>query len=144
VRPPSSILDLGVPASQASRRPQPPPAEARAQVLTLNEQYIAAVRKGDASWFRAHMADDVVVIQGSGRRLTKGGFLAAMATEPRRYRALTVKGVTARVFGGTVQVDADAPWELEDGQRGVSRYIDSYAWLDDRWQVISAQVTLLP
>jgi ketosteroid isomerase-like protein len=139
----SSILDLeGL--VQAPRRPQPPPEKARNEVLALNEQYIAAVRAGDASWFRAHMADDVVVIQGSGRRLTKSGFLDLMEMEPRRYCALTVEGVTARVFGETVQVDADAPWELEDGQRGVSRYIDSYAWLDGRWQVISAQVTLLP
>jgi hypothetical protein len=43
-----------------------------------------------------------------------------------------------------VQVDADAPWELEDGHRGVSRYIDTYVWLDGRWQVVSAQISLLP
>jgi hypothetical protein len=90
------------------------------------------------------MSGDVVVIQGSGRRLTKPEFLALMRDEPRRFRSLTVRDVTVRVFGSTAQVDADAPWELEDGQRGVSRYIDTYAWLDGRWQVVSAQVTLLP
>ncbi len=140
----SSILELEDAASHVSRRAAPRPEEARTEVLALNEQYIAAARAGDASWFRAHMAEDVVVILGSGRRLTKSGFLHTMETEPRRFRSLALHDVTARVFGSTVQVDADAPWELEDGQRGVSRYIDSYAWLDGRWQVISAQVTTLP
>jgi hypothetical protein len=49
-----------------------------------------------------------------------------------------------RVFGGTVQVDGDAIWELTDGYQGISRYIDTYIWRDGRWQVISAQITLLP
>jgi uncharacterized membrane protein len=52
--------------------------------------------------------------------------------------------VTLRAFGQIVQVDADAPWELNDGRTGVSRYIDTWARLDGRWQVISAQITLLP
>ena len=49
-----------------------------------------------------------------------------------------------RVFGGTVQVDGDAIWELTDGYQGISRYIDTYIWRDGRWQVISGQITLLP
>jgi hypothetical protein len=117
---------------------------AEATVRALNQQYIDAARTGDADWFREHMAEDVLVVLGSGRRLRKTEFLATMANEPRSFRSLTVRDVTVRRFGQTVQVDADAPWELADGQRGVSRYIDTYAWLDGRWQVISAQVTLLP
>jgi ketosteroid isomerase-like protein len=129
---------------QAGTHLQPSPEHARGQISELNEQYIAAVRNGDVSWFREHMSGDVVVILGSGRRLTKPQFLALMEDEPRKFRSLTVRDVTVRVFGSTVQVDADAPWELEDGHRGVSRYIDTYAWLDGCWQVVSAQVTLLP
>jgi hypothetical protein len=129
--------------SRASPHP-PSPEQTRSQISELNERYIAAARRSDSGWFREHMSGDVVVIQGSGRRLTKPEFLALMRDEPRRFRSLTVRDVTVRVFGSTAQVDADAPWELEDGQRGVSRYIDTYAWLDGRWQVVSAQVTLLP
>jgi hypothetical protein len=113
-------------------------------VRALNEQYIAAARRGDASWFQQNMSDDVVVIQGDGQRLTKHEFVRLMKDEPRRFRMLTVRDVTVRVFGEIVQVDADAPWELETDEHGVSRYIDTYAWLDGRWQVISAQVTRLP
>ena len=36
------------------------------------------------------------------------------------------------------------PGERTDGRTGVSRYIDTWAWLDCRWQVISAQITSLP
>jgi hypothetical protein len=90
------------------------------------------------------MSDDVVVVLGSGRRVRKPEFLAMLRDEPKSYTSLTVRDVTLRVFGPTVQVDADAPWELSNGTKGVSRYIDTYAWLDCRWQVISAQITWLP
>jgi hypothetical protein len=122
----------------------PPPEEAVAAIAALNESYIDAARRGDASWFDEHMAEDVVIILGDGRRLGKADFLAATGQGARSFRTLTVRGATVRPFGPTVQVDADAPWELDDGRVGVSRYIDTYAWMDCRWQVISAQITLLP
>jgi hypothetical protein len=122
----------------------PQPAEATAEVRILNVQCIDAARTSDAAWFRRHLAEDVVIIVGSGRRMRKPEFIAMLRDEPKSYRSFGVCNVTVRVFGPTVQVDADAPWELANGQQGTSRYIDSYAWLDGRWQVISAQVTWLP
>lgn len=122
----------------------PAAADAIAAVRLLNAQYIDAARDSDAAWFREHMAEDVLVVLGSGRRLRRPEFLAALETEPKHFNSLTVRDVGLRAFGPTVQVDADAPWELDDGKQGVSRYIDTYAWLDCRWQVISAQITLLP
>jgi hypothetical protein len=122
----------------------PTPDSAIADVYALNEQYIAAAGRGDAAWFREHMDEDVLVILGDGARLAKEAFLARTAGQTHRFRSLTVRDVTVRVFGATVQVDADAPWELADGRRGVSRYIDTYLWRDGRWLVISAQVTAMP
>lgn len=125
------------------RSPLAPDAAMEA-VRAMNQAYIIAARDNDVAWFRDHMADDVVVVMGSGRRLDKAEFLAMQKNEPRKFRSLIVRNITVRAFGPTVQVDADAPFELADGHRGISRYIDTYAWLDGRWQVISAQVTLLP
>jgi hypothetical protein len=122
----------------------PGPVDAVAAVRELNLDYLDAVRMNDIDWFREHLAEDVVVITGLGRRLRKGGFLAVLRDEPKNYITLRVRDPVFRVFGHVVQVDADAPWELGDGSTGVSRYIDTWAWLDGRWQVISAQVTLLP
>jgi ketosteroid isomerase-like protein len=123
-----------------------PPDTARAisEVRALNQAYIDAARSNDVAWFRRHLAEDVVVVLGSGRRVRKPEFVALMAEEPKSFESLTVRDVTLRAFGATVHVDADAPWKLSDGATGVSRYIDTYAWLDCRWQVISAQITLLP
>ena len=127
-----------------ARPPFPPSSDqAQAAIRTLNEQYIEAARSGDASWFREHMAEDVVVILGGGQRLGKPEFVAMVEAGQRTFRSLTLRNVTVRVYGEAAQVDADAPWELEDGKRGVSRYIDTYAWIDGRWQVVSAQITLL-
>lgn len=121
----------------------PEPEDAATAVRLLNREYIDAARNGDAAWFERHMADDVLVILGNGRRLDKAAFLA-LFDEPATIESLGLENVTVRVFGPTAQVDADAPWTLTDGQQGVSRYIDTYAWIDGRWQVISAQITLLP
>ena len=122
----------------------PTPTEAYATVRELNQEYIDAVRAHDAGWLEQHLSEDVVVIFGNGKRVRKPGFLASVRDEPKDYRSLTCRDVTVRVFGETVQVDADALWELRDGSHGVSRYIDTYAWIDGRWQVISAQITWLP
>jgi hypothetical protein len=115
-----------------------------ATVRALNEQYIRAAGTNDAGWFEQHMSENVVVIFGNGRRVTKSGFLQAMRDEPKSYKHLGLENVTLRPFGDTMQVDADAPWELSSGAKGVSRYIDTYACIDGRWQVISAQITWLP
>jgi ketosteroid isomerase-like protein len=147
MRLPAAILAtvIGAMAASPSTRCDPPTAaDAIAQVRALNQQYIDAARAGDATLFARHMAGDVVVILGGGTRLRKPEFLAAVGGDTRAFTSLTVRDVTVRVFGGTVQVDADAPWERADGRRGVSRYIDTWAWLGCRWQVISAQITLLP
>jgi hypothetical protein len=58
----------------------------------------------------------VVVVLGDGRRMRKADFVAMLRREPRSFRSLTVRDVTLRVFGSTVQVDADAPWELTEGR----------------------------
>lgn len=123
---------------------QPEPAVAIEEIRRLNDAYIKAARDADVDWFREHMAEDAIVILGDGRRLGKEEFLEATGRTSRAFRSLTVRDVTVRSFGTLVQVDADAPWELEAGGSGISRYIDTYCWLDGRWQVVSAQITFLP
>jgi ketosteroid isomerase-like protein len=139
-----TTLFAGACVSTTSESAVPAAAEAAEQVRALNEQYIAAARDADTAWFAGHLDDDFIVITGVGQRNDRAAFLAAVATSPRNYASLTVRDVTVRVFGATVQVDADAPWELRDGRRGVSRYIDTYTWRDGRWKVISAQINYLP
>jgi len=123
---------------------QPEPAVAIEEIRRLNDAYIKAARDADVEWFREHMAEDALVILGDGRRLGKQGFLEATGNTSRAFRSLTVRNVTVRAFGALAQVDADAPWELVEGGAGVSRYIDTYAWLEGRWRVVSAQITFLP
>lgn len=119
-------------------------AEAIEAVGALNHDYLAAVRSNDAAWFQRHLAEDAVIVDAGGRRLRKPEFLASLREAPRSFSSLGVRDVTVRWFGTAVQVDADASWELADGSDGVSRYIDTYVWLEGRWQVISAQITPLP
>jgi hypothetical protein len=119
-------------------------AEPQDQVLELNRQYLAAARAGDDAWFGAHLAEDAVLVLGDGRRFHKPDYLRVLREEPRPFRSLAARDVTVRAFGSVIQVDAEVPWELTDGSRGVSRYIDTWIWRDGRWQVVSAQVTPVP
>lgn len=115
-----------------------------AAVRSLNEQYLAAVLASDAGWLADHLAEDAVVVMGDGRRLRKSELVTEVRAGARRFRSLYAVNVSVRAFGAMVQVDADAPWETEDGRRGVSRYLGTWAVLDGRWQLVSAQVTTLP
>jgi hypothetical protein len=120
------------------------PAEPVDEIRELDQQYLTALRAGDATWLRDRLANDAVLVLGDGRRLHKSDYLRLLSTEPTRFRSLAARDVTVRAFGPTIQVDADAPWEMSDGSRGVSRYIDTWVCLDGRWQVVSTQITPLP
>ncbi|MGH7585951.1 MAG: nuclear transport factor 2 family protein [Gemmatimonadales bacterium] len=117
------------------------PGDPASEVAALDQEYLDATRSHDATWFRQHLSEDVVVVLGEGRRLRKPEFLATLRNAPRCYHSLVARGVVLRVFGEVVQVDAEAPWEMSDGTTGIARYLDTWVWLDGRWQVISAQVT---
>jgi hypothetical protein len=134
------------PRGRAAARGEQLPAasDVLEDVRRLNQEYIWAVLGGDEAWFAEHLAEDALVVLGDGRRFDKAAFLESLRHEPRRLELLTVRDVTVRAVGPVVQVDADAPWARADGERGVSRYIDTWAWLDGRWQVLSAQMTPLP
>lgn len=134
------------PRTRASggQHPAAAAAQAMSAVRTLNQEFIAAARVNDVGWFRDQLAADAVIVLGDGRRLRPTEFLAMLEEQPRKYRTLDLRDVNLRAYGSTVQVDADAPWEMADGTTGVSRYIDTWIWLDGRWRVISAQVTVLP
>jgi ketosteroid isomerase-like protein len=134
------------PRARSSARGDGPSASSDVleDVRRLNQEYIWAVLANDADWFAAHLAEDAVVVLGDGRRVGKAAYLRMLVDDPRRFEVLTVRDVTVRAFGPVVQVDADAPWTLADGTRGVSRYLDTWAWIDGRWRVVSAQITPLP
>ena len=138
-----ATMFAGVRMPESQDCPVPPPAAATETIRALNQQYIDAARISNGNWFGQHMAEDVVVVLGDGRRVGKAEFLATLKSQPRDYKSLTVRDVTIRFYGATVIVDGTAPWELRDGTTGVTRYIDTYAWLDCRWQVVSAQLTWL-
>lgn len=141
------LITVGVVAgarADAQSCATPTPGEAVAAIRMLNQEYIEAARSSDAAWFERHMADDLLVISGNGTRFRKPGFVAMVRSTPSSFTSLVARDVSVRMFGATAQVDADAPWERTDGSTGTSRYIDTYAWIGCRWQVISAQITLLP
>jgi hypothetical protein len=127
-----------------SRCATPAASDARVSVERLNREYIAAASRQDWTWFRDHLAESAVVVLGSGRRLEKEAFLELVRGASGARTSYELRNVTTRVYGPTAQVDADAPWVRADGTRGISRYVDTYSWLECRWQVISAQITLLP
>ena len=104
----SAIAPLGA----QQQCPTPSTDAAIATVRELNQRYIDAARDHNVKWFDAHLSSQFIVILGSGRRLTKPEFLKMLSEERADYKSLTVRNVTLRRFGATVQVDAEAPWEM--------------------------------
>ncbi len=129
----------------ASQQCDPPDAGAgTAQVRILNQEYIAATRANDPAWFLRHLSEDVIVTLSSGRQIRKPEFLAILRQEPKSYRSLTLRDVVVRAVGGMIEAEGEAAWELSDGSKGALRYVNTYTWLDCRWQVSSAQIAALP
>jgi ketosteroid isomerase-like protein len=138
----TSLFPRARAAARADRFP--PTDDVLEDVRRLNQEYIWAVLANDAGWFDASLADDAVVLVSDGRRLGKSGFVRLLEEDPRAFEVLTVRDVTVRAYGAVVQVDADAPWTMADGTRGVSRYLATWVWQDGRWRAVSLQTTTLP
>lgn len=138
------ITSLFPKARLDSRDAAPPaPDDGNAEVRRLNDEYLAAMLAGDTGWFKRRLAGNAVVMFGDGRRLNKAEFLAMMRAQPGRLRSLEARDVAVRAFGPVVQVDADAPWELADGTRGMTRYLHTWIRLEGGWQVVSVHLAVV-
>jgi hypothetical protein len=103
---------------------------------------------GDKAALDRFVADDFVIVRGSGRRGGKADFIAGWMTPGVTFEPLQILdpvfvplGPTAAIVGGRVELKG-----AENGKPFVERFhfSDVFQWRDGRWQVVFVQVTPTP
>jgi Domain of unknown function (DUF4440) len=118
-----------------------------ASLLEASTRLAQAEREGDLAALEHLLAADYVGYDPSGRTQDRAGVMRAYADGGVRIAQLRQGQLTARVIGelGLVMgVNTLAGAERSYRFDLRIRFLDVYAWRDERWQLIASQATYLP
>ena len=109
-------------------------------LLNLNREYINAVKRSDAEWFRRMLVDDFRCSLPDGSIIDRESFLDR-AARPLDISDLEVHDVEVRVMGDTAIVHARTSFSTADGRTGSGRYTDVWLRQNGRWLAAAAHFT---
>ena len=121
------------------------PASDQQAVSALDTQYQAAVKVNDAATMERILADDFVVVTGTGKIYTKADLVNMARTKQVIYEHQDESNQTVRVWGDTAVVTAEL-WGkgLDEG-----RHFDWHVWFSDTyvrtpsgWRYVHGQASL--
>lgn len=136
----------GVSAPAAARSHQSTGAEAdRRAVAALDSAYQRAVKNNDVATMASILAEDFVVVEGTGRAWTKADLLESARNGRTRYEHQEDSERTVRVWGDTAVVTAKLRAKgVEDGES-----VDYTEWFSDTyvrtplgWRYVFGQASL--
>lgn len=110
------------------------------EVESLERQLVEAISKKDLATYDKIVADDYIVVEASGKDLTKAEIMASYRDGTRGYTNLEIYDVRTHVFGDTAVVSARTKGlRHEDGKDVVNdnRYIRVFARRDGRWRAVT-------
>jgi len=120
-------------------------SEDQKAVALLDTQYQAAVKTNDAATMEHILADDFVLVTGSGKVYTKSDLLRDARTGVDRYEHQEDTDQSVRVFGDTAVVTAKL-WEKgsENGKPfdRIVWFSDTYVRTADGWRYVFGQSSL--
>jgi ketosteroid isomerase-like protein len=117
-------------------------AEDIAEVARLDDEYQAAVARNDAATMDRILADDFVLVVGTGKVYTKGDLLAEARSGTTSYTQQNDAERTVRVWGDTAVVTALLTARGTENGRAVGYRIwfsDTYARLPTGWRYVLGQ-----
>src|SRR5215472_1979244 len=121
------------------------PAADEKTVAALDNQYQAAVKNNDAATMDRILADDFVVVLGSGKTYTKADLLQAARTGRIQYEHQEDSDQTVRVWGDTAVVTAKL-WAKGSDQ---GKPFEFFVWFSDTyvrtaagWRYVHGQASL--
>ena len=140
-------LALSVAAASVATEAAAPPADARQQLLALDEEWTVAEQKRDAATLRRILDDRFVATLGAGRSLDKDGFIKLFTGEvdPSASHVLTYEAVI--IDGDTaVLVGTEAAQGMRDGapRTAVYKYTVTYLGRDGRWRALAEHIVKVP
>ena len=109
-------------------------------LLSLNRDYIEAVKRSNADWFRGVLVDDFRCSLPDGAIIDRERFLER-AVQPLDVSNLEVHDVEVRVMGDAAIVHARTSFSSVDGRSGSGRYTDVWCRRNGRWLVAAAHFT---
>ena len=104
-------------------------ADDRKIVAALDTQYQAAVKKNDVATMERLLADDFVVVTGSGKAYTKADLLDEARSKQIHYEHQEDTDQTVRIWGGTAVITAKL-WEKGTNQ---GKPFDKTVWFSDTY-----------
>jgi ketosteroid isomerase-like protein len=139
----SSALSAALSAAPANKE-----AEAHLSLIQFADAFDRAQLAKDHDALERMVADDLVFIDGSGKRLGKKAFIDGWTAPGDRYdpivlidRVVTALGPDAGIVGAETILSGTS-----DGQSFSSRFrfADTFRRVGGRWQAVHIQVTRLP
>ncbi|HYK41536.1 MAG TPA: nuclear transport factor 2 family protein [Thermoanaerobaculia bacterium] len=116
-----------------------PPGSVR-EVEALERQLVDAIGRKDLATYDRIVADDYVVVDASGKDITKAEVMASYRDGTRGYTNLEIFDVRTHVFGDTAVVSARTKGLRREQGRDVpndNRYVRVYARRGGRWRAVT-------
>jgi len=110
----------------------------------LERELVAAIGKLDLTTYDRIVADDYVVVDATGKKITKAEVLASYRDGSRKYTNLEIYDVESRIYGDTAIVTARTKgMRRENGQDIVNdvRYMRVYVRRDGKWRAVAQMST---
>jgi hypothetical protein len=118
-----------------------------ASLLEAAQRLAEAERRGDVRALEQLVAADYAGYDPAGRPRDLPGVVGAYAEGRVRLTTLERSDLRARVLGDTGLVTGVGAFRGKQGAEPFDfrlRFLEVYAWRDERWQLVASQDTLLP
>ena len=117
-------------------------SEDAAEVARLDTEYQAAVERNDAATMDRILADDFVLIVGTGKKYTKSDLLEEAREQRVVYERQDDAERTVRIWGDTAVVTALLTAKGTEGSKPVGYRVwfsDTYVRFPEGWRYVLAQ-----
>jgi ketosteroid isomerase-like protein len=138
-------LALGLLAAVAMTNASSPTPDVAKIVAALDTQYQAAVEKNDVAVMDRILADDFVLVTGSGKIYTKRDLLDEARSGRIQYERQDDSSQTVRVWGDTAVITAKLWAKGTEGGKPFEYtlwFSDTYVRTPIGWQYVFAQSSL--
>jgi len=141
---PISFLVIALAMATATARGNPTSSDENA-VASLDKQYQAAVKQNDADTMNRILADDFVLVTGSGKVVHKEDLLVEARTKRIQYDVQDDTDQTVRVWGDTAVVTAKLHEKGTDAGKPFDYMLlfsDTYIRTGSGWRYVFGQASL--
>jgi ketosteroid isomerase-like protein len=138
-------LTIGIFAALAVSAASASGADDKKTVAALDTEYQAAVKKNDAATMERILADDFVLVTGSGKTFTKADLLRETRSGDFVYEHQEDSEQTVRVWGDTAVVTAKLWGKGTDSEKPFDHtlwFSDTYVRTPAGWRYVFGQVSL--